>query len=161
VSIADDATVSIVLADFANEDVSKKINMLGAGWQLTGLGPNGVTAEAAIVVLVQVPSQYRGQQFAIGLTLLNEAGDPVSFPSPSGEPMPLRIQQLCNVDPPVVPGIHVPNHVPSSVQIVLRLGNGLPLPPNQLYTWSFEIDGNKKSRLSFYVAGPPPGPVLG
>jgi hypothetical protein len=161
VTITDDARVSIILADYANQDAVQKINILGGGWQITAVGPNGLTAEQAVVVFIEVPPQYRGDQFAAGLSLVNEAGDPVQFPGPDGQLQALRIQQLVRVDPPVTPGVHIPGHVPSRAQLVTRLGNGLPLAPGQLYTWIFEIDGNPKASISFFVAGPPPGPVIG
>lgn len=160
-SIAEDITVSIVLADFANEDSGKKINMLGAGWSVTSVQPTGLTPEAAVVVLMQIPAKYRGQDFAASLTLCDQWGEPVTFPSPTGQPTRLRVQQLVTVDPPMLPGLALLASVPSSAHIVMRLGNGLPLPPNQLYTWVFEIDGNKRASLSFFVAGPRPGPVIG
>lgn len=160
-SIADEAQVALVLADIANEDAAKKINMLGAGWYITGLGPTGFTPEQTIVVMIEVPSTYRGEQYAICLKLLDEAGAAVSFPGPSGEQTPLRIQQLVRVDPPIVAGTHIPPHVPSRNQILMRLPNGLPLSPNHVYRWVFEIDGNDLASCSFYVAGAPPSPLLG
>jgi hypothetical protein len=160
-SISDDANVSIILADYAAEDAAKKINMLGGGWTVTAVQPNGLTPAQAVVALIQVPGKYRGQQMAVALTLVNEAGDPVTFPSPAGQATPLRIQQLVLINPPIVPGIMLPDHMPCSVQIVISLDNGLPLPPNQVYTWRFEIDGNEVGHQSFYCAGPNPGPVLG
>jgi hypothetical protein len=166
VSIADDVTVAIIVADYAAADASSKVNILGGGWQVTGLTATGLTPGQALAVLVDVPAKYRGEQFALGVTLINEANEPVMLPSvagPTGEPQAVRMQQLMTVDPPIVPGLHLPPNVPSRVQMIIHLPNGLPLPPNQLYRWEVEVDGNKKPhwQASFYVAGPPPGPVLG
>jgi len=161
VTISEDARVSIIMADYANQDAVQKINILGAGWQITGVGQNGLTAEQAVLVIVEVPPRYRGEQFAASLSLLNEANEAVQLQGPDGQPQALRIAQLARVDPPMMPGVYIPNHVPSRVQILTRFGNGLPLAPNHLYTWAFEIDGNPKASVSFFVVPPPAGPVIG
>ena len=160
-SIADDSQVSIVLSDYGNQDAAGKVNVLGAGWSFTGVQPNGFTPELAVTVFLEIPSKYRGESFATCLKLLNQAGDPVNFPGPTG-PQPLRVQQLVTVDIPAgPPGVPLPPNMPSNQKVAMRLSNGLPLSPNELYRWVFEIDGNDKAAVAFYVAGPPPGPVIG
>lgn len=161
-SIADDASVSIILAEHASEDPGKRVNILAAGWAITGFVPvSATTPPQAVVVFVQVPSRYRGEQVAVGLSLLDQTGSPVQLPGPTGSPTALRIQHLALIDPPLLPGVHIPDFVPSTIQVVMRLDSGLPLRPNEMYTWEFELDGTPVARRSFYVAGPPPNPVLG
>src|SRR5262249_2991920 len=153
-----------VLADYAVADASQKANILGAGWQITGLAATGMTPGCAVVVFVEIPARYRGEQFAIVIPLMNEAAQPVMLPAiAGGELQAIRMQQLATVNPPLLPGVHLPTNMPSRVQYIIQLQNGLPLPPNQLYRWEVEIDGNKRLDWNywFYVAGPPPGPVIG
>jgi len=161
VTISEDAQVSIVLADYAAQDGSGKINIIGAGWGITGLQPTGLTPELAVVAFIELPPRYRGERFATCVKLVDEAGDPVTLPGPGGNPQALRVQQLITVDPPMAPGIHIPGNVPSLQKVVLRLGNGLPLSPNQMYKWICEVDGTDKASIAFYIAGPPPPPVIG
>lgn len=163
-SIADDVSVALFIADYGVADASQKLNILGGAWQICGLNAaTGLTPPQTVVTILEVPAKYRGEQFALSLTLLNEAGDPVEVPGPTGESQALRVQQLAKVDPPMAPGVHIPPHVPSRVQTILNLANGLPLAPNNLYRWELEVDGNRKPhwRVSFFVVGPPPPPVIG
>jgi hypothetical protein len=163
--IADDARVTLLLADYAVADAVKKVNILGAGWQLAGLQQNtGMTSPQTVVVFVDLPPQHNNEQFAMSLTLLDESGQAVEVPGPTGEQQPLRISQLCKAEEPVFPGQNVPSNVVfSHLQWVVQFAGGIPLPPSQLYTWQVEIDGNapKAWAASFYVPGPKPKPVLG
>lgn len=162
-SIASTVRLTVVLADYAMVDQSNKVNILGAGWQLTGTGPNGVTPQQSLVVLFEVPPVHLGEQFAISITLYDEAGVPVQIPGPTGEMQPLRAQQLVQAERPQVPGVALPNTLPGRGQMVMSLINGLPLAGGQSYTWRVEVDGNSNPQweASFYVVGPPPAPVFG
>jgi hypothetical protein len=162
--ISDNAHVSLMLADYANTDASNKLNMLGAGWMATALQASGQTPPHALVVLIEVPPRHYGEEFAVTLTLTDEAGEPVKVGGPTGSPETLRIQQLVKADRPSVAQLYVPPHrLPGRVQLVLNFANGIPLAAGQIYRWAAEIDGNKDDRwqVSFLVAGPPPAPVLG
>lgn len=163
--IADDARVSLVLADYAAADAVNKVNVIGAGWQVASLQPEtGLTPPQSLVVLVDfLPRHYR-EQFALTVVLLDDVDAPVEVPGPTGEPQALRISQLVKAEEPSFQGTSVPrNMVPSHIQVVINFPGGLPLAPGRLYTWQVDIDGDAKPgwRASFFVAGPPPGPVIG
>lgn len=161
--ISDNARVKVLLADFASQDASNKINLLGANWSITGLQQTGLTPAQSLVVFVDVPSRFYGEDFAVSLTLVDEAGDPVTVPSPSGEMQALRVQQLARAERVVMPGANLPPDLPGRVQVVLNFTNGIPLTPGRNYRWRVEIDGNTNAQweVDFYVVGPPPGPVIG
>lgn len=161
-SVADSVRVAVVLADFANADSAGKANILGAAWSFTGLLPNGLTPAQALVVLIEVAPQHLGEQFAVSCTLVNEAGDPVMMPGPTGELQALRVQQLVHAETPRVPGVVLPSSLPGRTQVILNLGIGLPIPPG-LYRWVVEVDGNANPQwgTTFCVAAPPPSPVIG
>lgn len=62
------------------------------------------------------------------------------------------------------PGLNVPrNTLWAHSQVVFTLVNGLPLRGDELYTWHVEIDGEERATwgTSFFVAAPPPQPVIG
>lgn len=162
-SIAESVRVVVVLADYALADASGKVNVLGAGWHLTGAGPDGLTPQQSLAVFFEVPPPYVGEQFAVAITLLDEADQPVQVPGPEGELQPLRLQQLVQADRPQAAGVQLPPDLPAQTQIVLSLGGGLPLQPGQAYRWVVEVDGNTNPQwqAGFYVVAPPPPPVFG
>jgi hypothetical protein len=165
VTLADDARIRILLADFANSDSVGKVNVIGAAWQVTARLPTGLTPALTLVVLVNLPPRYYGEQFAFGVSLYDEPGDIVRLPLPGpvGEAQALRIQQVAKAERPNVPGVVIPsNSLPSQTQFILSFPGGLLLTPG-LYYWQVEIDGNTRPdwRAEFLVAGPPPAPVVG
>jgi hypothetical protein len=161
--ISDNARVKVLLADFANQDAVGKVNLIGANWSITGIQPPGMTPPQTLVVLVDVPSRFHGEDFALSMTLFDDAGDPVDVPGPTGEMQPLRVQQLVRAERPVIPGANVPPDAPGSVQVILNFGGGIPLSSGRTYYWRVEIDTNTNPQweTSFYVVGPPPAPVVG
>lgn len=165
-ALADAVRVSVLLTDYAAADAIAKVNILGAGWAVTGVNPEtGTVAPQAVVVLIDVPPPFYGEDFTVGLQLKDAGGEVVSLPGPAGEPQAIRIAQVLRAEEPTFPpGTYVPRHtVWSHSQIIFYLANGLPLRPNELYTWYLELDGEQREAwaVSFYVAGPPPAPVLG
>ena len=75
-AIAETARVSILLCDFAMVDRANKVNMLGAGWQITGLDRStGSTAPHSVVVMVDVAPEHFGDSFAFELSLHEASGD--------------------------------------------------------------------------------------
>lgn len=123
-----------------------------------------MTAPQSVVVMVDLPPHHYNEDFALAVALLDQSGEPVQVPGPTGEPQTLRISQLAKAEEPVFPGHSVPRAlVPSHVQMVINFAGGLSLVPAQLYTWQVEIDGDAKPswQASFFVAGPSPGPVIG
>lgn len=163
-ALADDAVVQVFIADHVGIDGGGKLNALGAGFMVSGLQPTGLTSPQAIAVTIDVPSRYVGQDFTLSLELRNEAnGSVVTVPGPSGSPEALRLVQLSKVERPNIPGLHLPPGVPTRVQVVTAFVNGLPLSLGTQYTWRVEIDSqhHKGWTATFYVPGPPPGPVFG
>ncbi len=164
--LRDAARVAVVLADYAAVDAINKVNILGAGWTVAGQDlATGATPPQTLVVLIDVPPEFYGTDFTVSLQLLNQTGEVVQLPGPVGVPQALRVAQIVRAEEPLfAPGANIPRGViwPHS-QLIFNLQNGLPLPPNQLYTWTVEIDGEHHDAwsASFYVPGPPPGPVVG
>ena len=161
--ISDHARVKVVLADFANQDGAGKVNLLGANWLITGIQPTGMIPPQTLVVFVDVPARFHGEDFAVSVALCDDAGEPVNVPGPTGEMQPLRVQQLLRAERPMVPGVNVPPEVSGRVQVILTFGGGIPLAPGGRYRWRAEIDGNTNPQweADFYVVGPSPGPVFG
>lgn len=153
----------MLLADYAAVDAAQKINMLGLGWQVTGLQATGYSPGHTVVVLISVPSGYVGESFALSLSLRDSTNEIVQLPGPAGALQPFRLQQLAKVERPNVAGVHLPADLPGHIQLVLNLPQGLPLPAGRLYRWVLEIDGNTNPQweTGFFVAGPPPPTVLG
>lgn len=164
--LRDTARVAVVLADYAATDAINKVNILGAGWAVAGRDlASGAVPPQTLVVFIDVPPPFYGQDFTVSLQLMDQAGQVVQLPGPVGEPQALRVAQIVRAEEPVTPaGSNIPKGVLwSHSQIIFSLPNGLPLPPNQLYTWTIEIDGEHRDvwAVSFYVPGPPPPPVIG
>jgi len=166
VSIFTDAEVVVLLADYIGIDGGGKINALGLGFALAGLQPHGLTAPQHVVVMIDVPPKYAGQQFALSLELRDEtAGQPVMVATdPSGQLQPLRIQQVAQVRPPQVPGLYLPpDAVWCRIQVPVAFQDGLPVQPGHEYLWRVQIDGQTRAGWGarFFVPGPPPPPVFG
>jgi hypothetical protein len=164
-SVHSDSRAVIFLADHAEDGGNGKVYALGAGIRLVGIAPNGQTPPMSVVVMIDVPSKYVGDDFPISIDLRRDDTNElvrVQMP-PTGQLEPLRIQQMVRPDPPIVPGLSIPREVGARIQMVLNFANGLVLQPNSLYRWSLEIDGqsNKAWHATFYVIGPPPPPVFG
>ncbi len=157
--IAEAATATIVLADYAAVDASNKVNLLGAGWTITQIIQTGATAPHAVVVFIDVPAKFYGQMVPVSLMLLDDAGRPVE---PPGNP-PIRIAQLAKVERPQLPGIYLPDDLPARIQVVMAFPMGIPLERGRKYKWQLEIDSATKPDWEtwFCVAGPPPQPVIG
>lgn len=162
--LSDDARVTIILADYLGIDAGGKLNALGAGFSLTGLQPNGMTAPQHIGVLVDLPARYAGQDCTVSVELRDVAlASAVKLPGPSGESEAMRLQQIMKVDPMQLPGVYLPSDLPTRLQMVVAFQNGLPLALGRSYQWRVEIDGRHRKGwvTQFHVVGPPPGPVYG
>ena len=158
--ISDKASVTVLLADFANADAVGKLNVIGGNWTITGLQPSGLTAPQSVVVMIDVPSTLAGQSFALAVVLADDTNNPVQLP---GQPGTMRIQQLVQVQSPVLPGVQVPPDIPCKVQMCFGFANGIPLEGGRSYRWLVEIDTNSRPEwaATFFVAGAPPAPVIG
>jgi hypothetical protein len=164
VSVSDSARVTVLIADYVAVDGSGKLTAVGAGFMLTGLQPDGQTPPVHIAVLVEVPNNQVGQDFALGIGLFDDTnGQAVLVPGPNGEPEALRLAQVVQAQVPALQGMLVPQSVPGRVQLVLAFPQGLPLEVGHSYRWAVEIDGQSKPEWSawFHVPAPAPGPVFG
>ena len=162
--IFDDARAIIFVADHLAIDAGGKITALGLGFGIAGVQPNGLIAPQHVGVMIDVPSKYAGQDFALTIELRDEStGHTVEVPGPSGKIEALRVQQLLKVQPVNVPGLYLPESVPARVQTSLAFPMGLPLQPGKSYKWWLEIDAQHRAgwEAAFHVAGPPPPPVFG
>lgn len=161
-NIAEHARVSFLLADFANLDTAGKLNILGGGWQIAPIQPTGMTPPHALVVSITLPPKFYDSEFAVTLTLRDESGRPVQSPGPVGQLQALRVQQVVKAERPVMPGVVTMDKPWASAKFTLNFVNGLPLLPNQAYTWDLEIEGtaNPGWAANFFVAAPS-GPVIG
>jgi len=155
-----------MLADYATMDAGQKINVIGGGFGFTGVDPaTGFTAPQTLLVTISVPPTLYGEEYVLTVTLRASAGSPVELPGPSGAVQAMRVAQTVGVEEPrFPPQIYVPKKVAwAQTTAVFNFANGLPLPIGDLYTWTVDIDGTEDPRwgASFYVPGPPPGPVFG
>jgi hypothetical protein len=163
--IFEDANVSVLLADYIGVDSSGKLNALGAGFTATGIQSNGMTPSVYVATLIDIPSKYVGQEFAVSLKLQNDdTGQVVTLTGPTGQSEALRLQQVVKAERVAAPaGAYLPESMFCRTQMLMAFPNGLPLTPGSFFSWVVEIDGNANSawRSSFYVLGPPPAPVFG
>ncbi|MEV7012801.1 hypothetical protein [Streptosporangium sp. NPDC051022] len=135
----------LVLCDSAGVDrATGKINMLGAGWSLTG--PQ--VPPMAVAGFLRVPWEEAKAEHAFTLRLVDGDGEPVRTPF-AGEEGALRFGGTLVVDlgegrdreraenPEIHSGFAV--SVPS-----------LPLGPGR-YTWTLEVDGDDLASVTFGV----------
>lgn len=166
-SVFTTARVTVLLADYANVDAAGKVNVIGGFFGLLGCHPQ--TKHAAphvVVVVVDVPTNLAGIEFALQLQLRNETrGEVVRFVAPSGQLEPLQIAQAQRVPPPVMaPGLSLPPDHPIRMQLVLAIDPGVAVvEPGEQFAWKVSIDGQSKQGWDarFSVPGGPPPPVLG
>jgi hypothetical protein len=164
VSLFDHARVTVLLADYVAVDAAGKLTAVGAAFTLTGLQPDGHTPPMHVAVLVDVPGAHVGQDFALGVSLIDEeTAQPVVVPSADGQGEALRVGQVVQAQQASVPGMVVPAGTPGRVQLVLGFPQGLPLVQGRSYVWSVELDGRTKPEWAswFHVPAPAPGPVFG
>ncbi|MBI1759307.1 MAG: hypothetical protein HYR62_08795 [Actinobacteria bacterium] len=166
-AIAEAATVSLELADYAATDAAGKINLLGGGLNAVGFVPvAGLTAAFALVVTIFVPPEYYGEECALEIILEDDSGQVVALPGPApDQPQKMRVGQAVTLEEPKFPaGTNIPRRMlPARVSVVLAFTNGLPLAIGQRYTWRVRIDHESKDQwiYRFFVPGPAPGPVIG
>lgn len=160
------ARVSVLLADYAAADTGGKLNIVGGGWQMTGLqADSGQTGPMALVITVDLPPEHYGEEFIVEYALYDELDQLVQVPGPTGNPIPLRIGQTVVAETPASPpGQYLPEKsLWSRANFITNLPNGLALPAGKSYTWRVRIDGDE-SRMwatGFHVVGAKPGPVIG
>ncbi|MEV4266391.1 hypothetical protein [Kribbella sp. NPDC049584] len=162
---ASEARVNVLVADYAAADAAGKLNVVGGAWQVTGIqAESGLTGPVSLVVTIDLPPRFYGEEFTVEFALLDDAGNLVQVPGPTGGMIPLRIGQSVVAEKPAIPGQYVPEKTLwSRTQAISTFPNGLPLRAGAAYTWSVRIDGDDAHvwKTGFYVVGAPPGPVIG
>ncbi|WP_139200601.1 hypothetical protein [Curtobacterium sp. MMLR14_010] len=163
-AIADNATITIGMADFAASDASGKTNVIGDGVAVLGFVPDqGLTNRFALTVKVRLPIGFAGAEFPLEVALLDEAGQLAQLPGPAGI-QPFRVAQVVQANSSrEVYGQRIVDHVGVSVQAVFDFATGMPLPVSSLLTWRVQVDGDETRQWTypFAVTGPLPGPVFG
>lgn len=168
--VFEQASVSLILADFAVADQLGKLQMVGGGLQIIGRDHGtGMSAAFALVVSLSFPPTLVNEQYAFEVVLENAAGlpvqlDEVAAPADTSPARVMRFGQTLQIEEPNFRGSGVPRRaLPTRSQVVLYFNTGLPLPAGQVLVWRARIDGESRSdwTVPFFVPAPPPAPVLG
>ena len=165
--VFEQASVSLILADFAVADQLGKLQMVGGGLQIIGRNhTTGVSAAFAVVVGLAFPPELFNEQYVFEVVLEDQAGSPVELTDPAAPPgsRMMRFGQTLQIEEPNFRGSGVPRRaLPTRTHVVLYFNTGLPLPPGQVLVWRARIDGDSRPEwtVPFFVPTPPPAPVLG
>jgi hypothetical protein len=165
--VFEQASVSLILADFAVADQLGKLQMVGGGLQIIGRNhTTGVSAAFAVVVGLAFPPELFNEQYVFEVVLEDQAGSPVELTDPAAPPgsRMMRFGQTLQIEEPNFRGSGVPRRaLPTRTHVVLYFNTGLPLPPGQVLVWRARIDGESRPEwtVPFFVPAPPPAPVLG
>lgn len=165
--IAEQAIVTIQLADFAMADQVGKANILGAGLSVITLAAGkNVTARFAVVVEIELAYAMLPQDFPIEIALFDATGQLVS----PGGGQPLRIAQLASIErPQQAGGLTYPREsLRGRTRLIVDFAQGLPLPAGVAYSWRVTLDGDSSRAWTypFVVAGTgaqgsAAGPIIG
>ena len=150
--------LDVVLADTGTQDPLGKLNLLGAGWSQTVIGPNGLTPDTAVAVFIEANWDECNRETEVVLELLNADLEPVVVPLASG-PEPLRVVQRVTIPTPQ----GAPNGSPGSFTLLARFQGGLPLQPGSWYQWRATVEGRHEDnwKARFYVQRRPSVPTIG
>ncbi len=165
--VFDQATVSLLLADYAVTDPLNRLQVVGGGLQVIGRDhAKGTTSAFALVVVMSFAPAVINEQYAFEIVLENTDGSPVELGSaqPGANSNVMRFGQTLQVEEPNFRGAAVPRHaLPPRAQVVLYFNTGLPLPAGRVLVWRTRIDGDTRPNwsLPFFVQAPPTAPVLG
>lgn len=161
--VAQNATVTILVSDFANSDAAGKLNVVGGTVAILGFdGMQGVTSRFSLSVVVNVPASLLPTDFALEISLLSN-GELVLLPGVP-DPQPLRVAQPVSMErATAAPTTLIRDHIGSNHVAVLDFAGGLPLAVGGIYEWQVRIDGDDERtwRYPFAVVGPPQSPVFG
>jgi len=139
---------TLLLADYA-QVADGKLNLIGAGWSITGPQPSPF----ALAVLILVPWDRTNERHGFQIELLDADGHPVIVPTPEGEAA-LVVAGEFEVGRP--PGLRrgTPLDVPLAINLPPQ-----PFPPGDRFEWRLMIDGETQRdwRVAFSTraAGPP------
>lgn len=134
---------TIILGDFAEQDQSGKVHILGAGWSVTGPAPG----PQAVAVFLKVPAERVGAPLPVTLRLLDSSRKSVEVPGISGNPQPVEIVGQIELRPRDEAWDQT-RDVDASFVVNIGL---LSLAPGRVYTWSFEVDDKEEASVDFLV----------
>ncbi|MFI6595043.1 DUF6941 family protein [Nonomuraea sp. NPDC050536] len=136
----------LLLADAATTDVaSGKVNMLGAGWSLTG----PAVPPGAIAGFLRVPWDEAKEQIQFALRLADEGREDVRIPIADGETRAVGFQgnlALQDGEQDGTSNARVPMNVSFSISLP-----PLPLTPGHAYEWILEVGGEEVATVRFAV----------
>jgi len=119
-ALFEDAHASVIIAEHITIEATGKMYALGVGFQVAGVGPNGLTSPLCVAALIDVPRKYAGSQTSVSLELRDDtSGNVATFPGPGGTSQALRVQQLVMFNAPQIPGLYNPEEVPCRTQTLL------------------------------------------
>jgi hypothetical protein len=165
--VHDRSALSMLLADYAMTDPLGRLHVVGGGIQVLGRDhTNRVTQAFALVTTMFFEPALFQEQFVFEVFIEHVGGAPVLLPpGQAGQPGgAVRFAQNMTVDEPNLSRAGVPRRaLPAQQQLVIYFNTGLPLPPSEVLVWRACIDGESRDdwTLPFFVAGPPPAPVIG
>lgn len=164
--VSEQAILHVELADYAANDPTGKLNMIGGGVRSVGYEPQqGITNRFSVVGTVTIPSELCPADLVVEFSLLHASGELVTLPNVTGgAPQNLRVGQAARVEKPSNPMIpSFPPEIPGVYTMVLDFSTGLPLAPGQVYAWQLRVDGDAQRTFTyhFFVPSGPTPPVLG
>jgi hypothetical protein len=121
---------TLLLADYA-QVAEGKLNVIGAGWSVTGPLPTPF----ALALLIQVPWDRANERHSFRLELVDSDGEAVTVPLPEGGEGPLVIEAGFEVGRP--PGLKrgTPLEVPLAINLPPQ-----PFEPGRRYEWRLTIN---------------------
>ncbi len=130
--------VTMMLADAA-QVAEGKLNVLGAGWNVTGPAPT----PSAIGIIIEVPWNHTNLEHRYRLELVDLDGNGVALP---GNDDPIRVEERFEVGRP--PGMRPGSYLP--LPRAINFGP-MPLPPGGHFEWRLTIDDEAREewRLPF------------
>lgn len=121
----------VLLADFAQTDLSGRVNALGMGWSVT----QTPTSNMSVVVMVKVGWNETNRKHRLSLNLLTADGQhAVQAPTPFGL-QPLQVEGEFEVGRPA----GLPEGSTIDHALAINVAPGLPLTPGR-YEWRLKID---------------------
>ncbi|WP_062345957.1 hypothetical protein [Herbidospora yilanensis] len=141
----------LLLADAANSDTSSsKVNMLGAGWSITGPAPQA----AAITGFLRVAWDEARDDISFTLRLFDGAGESVRPFADNDRPLHFKgTFTLPDDEPADSTAKQIPLNFAFSIAIP-----PLPLQPGGVYRWVLEAQGADVAWVAFAVRPEKPAP---
>lgn len=133
---------SLILCDFAEQDPTGKVHMLGAGWSIIGPEPQ----PHSVVFFIKAPA--REDPIQITLRLLDADNQVVMMPGSAGMQ---RFEFPGQIEVRVIPG--APAEADGQGAFALNVGP-LPLQPGSRHSWVLDVDGKEEARATFFVREP-------